>query len=170
MRNLVAGFAAGTLLLVLGVLGYLRLGLADVRADVPPSWAVTRLFSEGVHASIRRTTPKLHNPVPVSDASLIEGGKLFLNDCVGCHGAPGQPPSEFGATFYPPAPQFALVGTAYSETEVFWVAKHGVRRTGMSAQGPSYSEEHLWMLASFISRMRNLPPSVANGIEQKPSN
>jgi mono/diheme cytochrome c family protein len=170
MRNFAAGFAAGTLLLTVCVLGYLRLGLADVRADVPPSWAVTHLFSAGLHASIRRTTPKLQNPVPVNDANLIEGGKLFLNDCVGCHGAPGQPPSEFGATFYPPAPQFALVGTGYSETEVFWVAKHGARRTGMSAQGSSYSEEHLWMLASFISRMRNLPPAVAKGIEQKPSN
>jgi len=56
-EDFAAGFAAATLLLMLGVLGYLRLGLADVRADVPPSWAVTHLFSAGVHASIRRTTP-----------------------------------------------------------------------------------------------------------------
>jgi mono/diheme cytochrome c family protein len=148
--------------------GYLTLGLSDVRADIPaPAW-LARWMSSSVHASIRRTVPSnLKNPQPVDDNSLIAGGKLYLNDCVGCHGAPGKAPSDFGATFYPPAPQLARDGTRYSEAEIYWVAKHGIRRTGMSAQGSSYSDDHLWLLAAFISRITNLPPRVRTGIEEK---
>jgi mono/diheme cytochrome c family protein len=164
----VIGFVTGGTMLVLCVVVYLRLGLANVAADAPtPAWQTRSLFSS-VHASIRRTVPAgLKSPQPVTDESLIAGGKLYLNDCVGCHGAPGKPPSDFGATFYPPAPQLARDGTQYSEAQIFWVAKHGIRRTGMSAQGSSYSDDHLWQLAAFISRITNLPPRVRAGIEPK---
>jgi cytochrome c553 len=92
---------------------------------------------------------------------------LYFNDCVGCHGAPGKPPSDFGATFYPPAPQLARDGTQYSEAQIFWIAKHGIRRTGMSAQASSYSDQKLWLLAGFISRITSLPPRVQAGLEEK---
>lgn len=169
MKNFIAGFIAGTLFLIAGALLYLRLGLLEVRADAPiPSFTASVLYS-GIHASTRRTAPKLPSPLPQTDETLIAGGKLYLNDCVGCHGEPGKPPSGFGATFYPPAPQFPRVGTKYSQAEVFWVAKHGIRRTGMSAQGSSYSDAKLWSLAAFISHFPNLPLRVLEELQQKPA-
>jgi mono/diheme cytochrome c family protein len=167
MKRFVIGFLTGGLVLALGAIGYLRLGLADVAADAHHSqWATQWTFSSA-HATIRRTAPRdLKNPLPASDENLIAGGKLYLNDCVGCHGAPGQPPSAFGATFYPPAPQLARDGTTYSEAQIYWVAKHGIRRTGMSAQGSSYSDEHLWLLAALISRITSLPPRVRTSLEE----
>lgn len=168
MKKLLMGFVTGAIVLILCVLGYLRLGLANVAADAPtPAWQTRWMFS-AVHASIRRAVPAdLRNPQPEDDESLIAGGKLYLNDCVGCHGAPGKPPSDFGATFYPPAPQLARDGTPYSEAQIFWVAKHGIRRTGMSAQGPYYSDQKLWLLAGFIHRITSLPPQVRAGIDEK---
>jgi mono/diheme cytochrome c family protein len=166
MKQFILGFLTGTLVLILGILGYLHLGLANVAADTPiPSWKAHWMLSS-VHASIRRTVPRdLKSPLPPSDEVLIAGGKLYLNDCVGCHGAPGKPPSEFGATFYPPAPQLFHDGTTYSEAEIYWVARHGIRRTGMSEQGSSYSDEHLWQLAAFISHITSLPPQVRSALE-----
>lgn len=159
---------AGGIVLTLCVLGYLRLGIAHVAADAPtPAWETRWMFS-AVHASIQRGVPAdLKSPTPSDDESLIAGGKLYLNDCVGCHGAPGKPPSEFGATFYPPAPQLGRDGTQYSEAQIFWVAKHGIRRTGMSAQGADYSDQKLWQLAGFIYRITILPPQVRAGIDEK---
>jgi mono/diheme cytochrome c family protein len=167
MKRLLLGFLTGSLALIVCVLGYLHLGLANVAADAPtPAWQ-TRWMLSSVHASIRRTIPPdLKNPMLDTDDNLIAGGKLYLNDCVGCHGAPGKPASDFGLTFYPPAPQLARDGTQYSEAEIYWVAKHGIRRTGMSAQGSDYSDEQLWLLARFISRIRSLPPRVQADIEQ----
>ncbi len=105
MKRFLIGFLTGDLLLVLFVVAYLRFGLANVAADAPtPAWETRWMFSSA-HASIRRTVPHdLKSPIPTSDETLIAGGKLYLNDCVGCHGAPGKPPSDFGATFYPPTP------------------------------------------------------------------
>jgi cytochrome c553 len=166
LKKFIAGFITGTVVLALCVIGYLKLGLANVAADAPtPAW-VTRWMFSSVHASIRRTVPAdLRTPVPPNEENLIAGGKLYLNDCVGCHGAPGKPPSDFGATFYPPAPQLARDGTRYSEAQIFWIAKRGLRRTGMSAQASSYSDQKLWLLAGFISHLPSLPPSVRAGIE-----
>ena len=171
MKRFLIGFATGGIVLTLCVLGYLRLGLANVAADAStPAWETRWMFS-AVHASIRRNVPAgLKSPVPTNDETLIAGGKLYLNDCVGCHGAPGKPASDFGATFYPPAPQLARDGTRYSEAEIYWVAKHGIRRTGMSAQGPYYSDQKLWLLAGFIRRITDLPPRVRAGIEEKTGN
>ena len=168
MKNFLLGFVAGLIVLVLCVAGYLRFGFLDVRADVPASGLTARVLYSGIHASVRRTAPKTENPLPLSDETLIAGGKLYLNDCVGCHGEPGKPASQFGATFYPPAPQFPAVGTKYSESGVYWVAKHGIRRTGMAAQAFSYKDAELWALAAFISRFPNLPPSVSAGIRKEP--
>lgn len=169
MKSFLLGVSSGALFLILAAIVYLRLGLAEIRADAPVYAWVSRCLSSAVHASVRRTAPALQNPLPSSDETLIAGAKLYLNDCVGCHGEPGKPPSDFGATFYPPAPQFPLIGTQYSEAQVFWVAQHGIRRTGMAAQRFSYSDEKLWSLAAFIRCITNLPPRVRDVVQQKPA-
>jgi mono/diheme cytochrome c family protein len=170
MKNFLAGLLLGVILLGFGMLVYLRLGLVGVRADAPvPHW-VARLLYTGIHGSVRRSVSEARSPGPAGDDTLIAGGKLYLNDCVGCHGEPGKPPSEFGRTFYPPVPQFPHQGTDYSVAEVFWIAKHGIRRTGMAAQSSSYTDPQLWTVATFITRMRNLPPNVVKAIQQNPAN
>ena len=168
MKRFVAGFLTGALGLVLVALVCLRFGFADVRADATiPAWLAGWL-NVSAHASVVRQASSLPAFVPATDANVIAGGKLYLSDCVGCHGEPDKPPSDFGATFYPPAPQLALEGTRYSEQQVFWMAKHGVRRTGMSAQADSYSDEQLRLLAAFIARMPRLSSNILTEIRQKP--
>lgn len=166
VKNFFLGFLIGLIVLILGASGYLASGFPDVRADAPiPAWA-SRLMYSSVHAAVRRSAPEENNP-PTSEETLIAGGKLYLNDCVGCHGEPGKPPSDFGATFYPPAPQFPSVGTAYEAGQVFWIAKHGIRRTGMSAQEFNYADKDLWAMAAFIRHFPNVPPQVLGRIQQK---
>ena len=167
MKKFAIGFLTGAILFTLCVLGYLKLGLASVAADAPPSAWTTRWVDSSVHAAFRRTVPAtLKSSLPANDENLIAGGKLYLNNCVGCHGAPGQPPSDFGVTFYPRAPQLARDGTSYSEAEIFWITKHGIRRSGMSAQRFDYTDDQLWQLAGFVSHITTLPPRVRAGLEQ----
>jgi mono/diheme cytochrome c family protein len=166
VKNFLLGFLTGLALIFFTGAGFLAAGSAEVRADAPISAWASRLMSYATHASVRRYSLKQNNPLPASDETLIAGGKLYLNDCVGCHGDPGKPPSDFGATFYPLAPQFPSRGTAYEESQVFWIAKHGIRRSGMSAQEFSYADKDLWALATFIRRFPNLPPNVLSTIRQ----
>jgi hypothetical protein len=67
-------------------------------------------------------------------------------------------------------PFLPMAGTEYTEAQVFWVAKHGVRRTGMFANGPWDSDEKLWKAAAFIKRIKSLPPGVSAALEEKKSN
>ena len=97
MRVFLEGFAVGTLALFLLALLFLESGRIDIRADVAPSTLVSRFLDTATHASVRRHAPALQSPLPDDEQTLISGGKLFLNDCVGCHGEPGKP-SKFGAT------------------------------------------------------------------------
>jgi mono/diheme cytochrome c family protein len=159
-----AGSLCAIALLVVAVAIYSGFGFMDVAADANPSAWETRLMTPAVHASVRRRAPREQNPLSQSDDTLVAGGKLYLDNCVGCHGSPGQPPSAFGATFYPRVPQFPQVGSQYSDAQLFWVAKHGLRMSGMYPQA-HYSDAELWSLAAFIARIRTLPPAVAKAVQ-----
>ncbi len=91
MKNFLLGVVAGSALLILGIMLYLRLGLAEVRADLQPSSLETKILTAAVHASIRRQAPEISNPIAPTDENLIAGGKLFSGNCSGCHGNPGSP-------------------------------------------------------------------------------
>jgi mono/diheme cytochrome c family protein len=165
MKSFIFGFLATLALFLVSVIGYLRLGTAEVRGDVlAPRWQ-SRLLQLAVHASVQRSAPKVQSPVPHTDAVLIAGGKLYLEGCAGCHGRPGRPLRT--RVWFSPPPQFAHAGTQYSESELSWIIKHGIRRTGMSAYGPSFTEEQLWTLAEFVGRMKDLPPSVQEALQPK---
>ena len=167
MKNFLVGTLCAIIFLAIALVAYLGLGFMDVAADQRPSTREAAFMTASLHAAVRRRASPIQSPFPNSDDTLIAGGKLYLNDCVGCHGELGKP-SEFGALFYPPAPQFFQVGTQYSASEIFWVAKHGIRRTGMNPQY-FYSDEELWLLAAFIKRVNNLSPSILEGIQQQRS-
>jgi Cytochrome C oxidase, cbb3-type, subunit III len=159
MKGFFAGVVATLAALVIGVLGYLLLGMAEVRADIPPSQWEVGLMDAAVHASVRRRAPEVPNPVPPIDENLIAGAKVYLIACSGCHGTPGKPFGDKGPVLFPRIPEFPVVGTSLSEAQIFWVAKHGIRRSGMFAADPK-DETSLWKAAAYLKRIQSLPPAV----------
>jgi thiosulfate dehydrogenase len=118
------------------------------------------VLSTAVHSAVRRHDPELPNPVAPTEENLIAGEKIFHSECDGCHGALGKPDPNGGTSLYPPIPQLAEVGTQHSEAQIFWVAKHGIRRSGMFTNGKWDADEILWTVAAFIKRINSLPPAV----------
>ena len=165
MKGFLLGFVTALLVLVMGGYAYLKLGLAEVRGDVPVSELETYLMRTAVHAAVRRNAPELRSPVPATDVNLITGGKMYLEQCAGCHGTPGKQP-KYPDGLNPPVPQLPTAGTEYTESQVFWVAKHGIRRTGMFSNGLWDSDEELWALAAYIKRMNRLPQHVKEELEK----
>lgn len=165
MKQFFLGSLVTIVVFAVGGFIYLRLGLAEMSGDVPPSRLESSLMRMAVHASVRRHAPETPNPVAPTDDNLIAGGKMYLNECAGCHGAPGKP-QKWADPLNPAPPRLAEVGTEYSEAQIFWVAKHGVRRTGMFANGVWESDQKLWTVAAYIYRVKNLPPRVAEEIDK----
>lgn len=168
MKRFILGFVVTIVLLPAGAIAYLRLGAAEVRADVAaPAWQ-SWLLHRAVRAAVRRRapgappSPSAHAP---GDEELIAGGKLYLDGCSGCHGEPGRPPRTRAAFYFPP--ELAHAGTHGSAPELFWIVKHGIRGTGMSAYGPFNSDRQIWAMVEFVRRMKELPPSVLNALRPK---
>jgi mono/diheme cytochrome c family protein len=160
MKNFFLGALSTFLLLSLAAFAYLRFGYAEVRGDIPAPSFEARLLEPAVRASVRRHAPDIPNPFPPTDQNLIAGGKIYLTECSGCHGElePGKGGSA--TALLPSPPQFSSAGTAYTEAQLFWIAKHGIRRSGMFANGQWDSDERLWQVSAFIKRIRSLPPNI----------
>jgi mono/diheme cytochrome c family protein len=164
VKHFLLGVLSTIVILVIGGFAYLRLGLAEARGDLPPSRIETFLMSSAVHASVRREAPETPNPFPPTNESLIAGGKLYYEGCAGCHGIPGKAKKDGGDVLFPPVPQLPLVGTEYTEAQIFWVVKHGIRRTGMFANGKGNTDKERWTMAAYIKRMQSLPPQVQEAL------
>jgi thiosulfate dehydrogenase len=166
VKKFALGFVAAIVVLPIGCMAYFALGFSQIRADAKPSALETSILQSVVRASVRRSAAVVPNPPAANEDAVLAGGKLYVAGCQGCHG-------ELGGTYeqdrdhFPPVPELPHTGTQYSEPELYWIVKHGIRMTGMSAYGPFYSEKELWSLAAFLRRIEKLPPGMIEKIRTK---
>ncbi|HYL86332.1 MAG TPA: cytochrome c [Candidatus Angelobacter sp.] len=166
MKKFLMGFVAAMVVLPVGCLACFAVGFSPIQADLKPSALETALLRSAVRASVRHNAAGVPNPPAASKDDIVAGGKLYVLGCQGCHGNLGGVYQE-DYDLYPAPPQLPHVGTQYSEPELYWILKHGVRMTGMSACGPFYSEKELWSLAAFLRRIDKLPPEMLERIRPK---
>jgi len=139
-------------------------GLTAFRANLSalpePGRLETLLATKAKRFVVRRASGG-EIPAPPADisASLKEGDKLFGVECSECHGDSARKPTDAGRWMYPRA---ADLGSAevqkYSDRELFWIVKNGIRLSGMPAFGRVESDEHIWDLVRFVRTV----PSHAN--------
>ncbi len=160
MRKFVPGIILTLVVLPILAVVVSMLGLINANADQAPSRAERWLSMRALDASVERRAPRDSNPVPVNDATLIEGMKTYVMACAECHGNLDRKPSAFGVELYPHAPQLILHPVHDEEWQTFYVIKHGVRNTGMPAWKNLMSDTDIWKMTAFLSRISNLPPAV----------
>lgn len=61
--------------------------------------------------------------------------------CAVCHGAPGEERGEVGKGMNPTLPRLERVADQWSDREIFWILKHGIRLAGMPAFGATRSDK-----------------------------
>jgi mono/diheme cytochrome c family protein len=170
MRRFLAGFLAGIVVLPLGILVAAKLGLFPIRSNTnPPRWE-SAFAHMALDASAARQAPGVENPVAPTEENLLAGVKLFKNDCAGCHGTPASAKeNEADVILYPAAPQFVLHPPSKPDYQLFWIARGGVRYSGMFAWGGQFapdangqdtSDQKIWTAITFIKHMDSLPPAV----------
>jgi mono/diheme cytochrome c family protein len=148
------------LVIVLGGLGFATLGFFPTPANTaPPHWE-RHIAMAAVDASMDRHAPHLTNPLPPTDQNLEDGMKLYTMNCALCHGGLDRKPSSLGNSFYPPAPNLISDPPDDPEWHVFYTIRTGVRYTGMPAWDKTLSEQDMWKIASLLSHLEKLPPSV----------
>jgi mono/diheme cytochrome c family protein len=133
-----------------------RLGFLPVQADASPSRLEAGLLHSALHASVARHAPTGGNPQPSPETDSIMGATIYRQLCSRCHGLTDRSDNIYGKSFYPPAPNFALAGTTFSEGEIFWIVKHGIRNTAMPAWGNLLSDEEIWRVAGVVRKFNSI--------------
>ena len=160
IKTLVIGALGAYLFAALALVSLAKLGVLPVQADVSPDPLETTLLGSALHASVARHALNGSNPMPASKDNLVHGAKLYGQMCARCHGLSRESENTYGRSFYPPAPHFAFSRTSYTDTEMFWIIKHGIRNTAMLAWGNLLSDDEIWQVVTFLNHLDDLPPSA----------
>jgi mono/diheme cytochrome c family protein len=159
MKRLLAGIVA--MLAAAAFLGVavLYLGLAPVAADQSPSTLEARILGVALHRAVLRQTSGEQEPPTPSKEDLLSGGEIYKEMCSRCHGEPGAVSSPLGSSFYPPAPLLPGHGSEWSERELFWIIKHGIRNTAMPAWASLLADDDIRQVAALVKRFDTVPVS-----------
>jgi mono/diheme cytochrome c family protein len=142
-------------LVVIALLGavFVFSGLYNVSAAQPHTGFVKGLLSTISDRSIDTHAKKM-TPPPVDSAGLLEGAEHFHEMCVVCHGAPGVAKDEIAEGLNPRAPELSRHAAGeFSESQLFWIIKNGIKFTGMPGFGQSHTDEQIWEMTAFVKRM-----------------
>lgn len=147
---------AGATALLLGIL-VATSGILNLAASTPhpQGWA------SFLHYVFKRSTAHHAAGVTIpadfgTPAMIAKGGAYYGTACAHCHGGPGlgQNPVALSMT---PRPQYLMheVGT-FSDRELFWIVKHGVKYSGMPAYPAQDREDEMWSVVSFLRALPRL--------------
>jgi len=139
--------------LILGGIGFIYSGVYDIGSD-SPHWDLTyQVFETARVRSIKVHAAGITPPSGLNDeAKILMGTEHFADHCAVCHGAPGVPKGDIANGLYPQPPDLAVTSKTYTDAELFWIIKHGVKMTGMPAWA-DHSDDELWATVAFIEKL-----------------
>jgi mono/diheme cytochrome c family protein len=125
-----------------------------------PGRTETFVATRAKHFLVRRSSREIIPPTPAAqEASAKEGERLFGTECGACHGNSGHNPTDAGRWMYPRAADLTSRDSqSYSDQELFWIIKNGIRLSGMPAFGKVESDEHIWDLVFYVRNLPKIPP------------
>jgi mono/diheme cytochrome c family protein len=162
------GLIFGLVLVAVAAGLFLWTGLFNPAAAVPTSKMEEGLSRYALNRSVARRAPKSASPIRSSPEALRTGLSHYRENCLGCHGAPGVDPAEFGQGLNPPAPDLTLPRVQKRpDGELYWITANGIRMTGMPAFSPTHEEEEIWKIVAFLRHLEELTPEEEKELAAK---
>jgi thiosulfate dehydrogenase len=158
------GFIIGVVVAIAAAaaIGYVVVmsGAMPANADSRPPGFERWAARNSLRATLKRQ-PAMQNPLPVNDDNLLAGMKLYAANCAICHGDARGEATPVAKGLYQKPPQLAKDGVEDDPDGItYWKVYHGLRWTGMPAFGHTLSQNQLWEVTLFLSKMDRLPPKV----------
>jgi mono/diheme cytochrome c family protein len=139
-------------------------GLAALHQHTGPVYAVLDL------ARIRSIEARAKNidPPPLADPARVKLGlRIYRDNCLPCHGAPGVPPEDFGKGMLPTPTNLVQIARERSPEYLYWVVENGIRMTGMPAWKFRLSGEEIWAVVAFMEQLPRLSPREYAALERE---
>ena len=121
------------------------------------------------HLAMPKAQKVMENPVPLSEEVLVEARTHFADHCAYCHGNDGKGDTAVGQNFFPRTPDLTESATqSFSDGELYYIIRNGVRFTGMPAWGKDNPEPDLesWSLVHFIRHLPNITRQELDAMEK----
>lgn len=123
-------------------------------------WAITDWFLHWTMRNTVRTYAKLTVDEPATDAGgLTSAAGHYAANCAFCHGAPGEQPSRVMKGATPGAPDLAATAHSWTDRQLFWIVKHGVKFTAMPAWPALDRDDEIRRMVAFVRRLPDMTPS-----------
>jgi len=146
--------AAWLLGIVLAGLLFAWSGVFNIAAS-SGHWAVTEWFLHWTMRNSVKTHSFFDSPKdPIAtDGGLVSAAGHFAAACASCHGAPGQRPSPVMQKAMPPAPDLAINARQWTDAQLFYILRHGVKYSGMPAWGAAKRDDEIRRMVAFVRRL-----------------
>lgn len=150
--------AFGFILAIVCGSALIYIGAYDVAAT-RHHWSVTEWVLDTARIrSIKARAAGITPPPGLDDkAKVLTGTEHFADHCAVCHGAPGVPKGEIAEGLYPQPPNLAVASKHFTDAELFWIVKHGIKMTGMPGWS-NHSDEEIWATVAFIRELVEMSP------------
>jgi mono/diheme cytochrome c family protein len=161
LQHIVAGaLIAIAVAIPLGVLAFVMSGLFNVAASNPHSKFTEWVTHETMIHSVRRQAGSIPAPERASAAQVAKGFCAYEAHCVACHGAPAIARERWVSGLEPSPPYLLDATSQWSPSELFWIAKNGIKMTGMPSWRETMSDREIWDVVAFLETMRQAPPGT----------
>ena len=160
MRSFIVGIIVTVVVALVAGIVIAQFGLMPTNADATPPAFETRIAANALDASMERHAPRVTNPVPATDQTLMEGMQIYSMNCAVCHGTLDYKASLLEHSMYPPPPQIILEPLDDPEWHLYYAIRTGVRYTGMPAWNKALGDQDIWKVTAFLSHLEKLPPAV----------
>jgi len=167
LRGVILGIIFAVVATAIAGYAIIRTGIMPANADERPPHFEVWAAKTSLHATLRRSAPRVTDPLPATTGNLVAGIKLYARNCAVCHGDAGANATNVAKGLYQDPPQLAKEGVEDDPDGVtYWKLKHGIRWTGMPAFGKTLSEKQLWQVTLFLKTMDHLPPAAQKAWQQ----
>ncbi|MFN7101652.1 MAG: c-type cytochrome [Pseudorhizobium sp.] len=96
----------------------------------------------------------------LSDPSLIRrAAGHYATGCAGCHAAPGVAQSPVVEEMVPSPPRLEEKVSEWSDEELFWIVKNGIKFSGMPAWPAQERDDEVWAQVAFLRALPGLTPT-----------
>jgi thiosulfate dehydrogenase len=159
----VVGVIVGVVVVVpLGAYLFAKFGGIAMATTAKPLPFEETFAKTALHAS-EGGAAKVQDSLPPSEANLLAGAHVFVDNCAVCHGLPGQSKTRIASGEFPPPPQLFQTNemvTDDPEGVTHWKVAHGIRLSGMPGFGSSLSDAGQWQVTMLLKNAAKLPPAV----------
>lgn len=150
----VLGTALGAVLIALaGVVLFAWSGVYNVAASTGHFRIVDHFLRFGMENSVRARAPSTSLPPGIDENLVRLGAGHFHAGCAYCHGSPGTPVSPVAASMLPPPPVLTERVDRWSDGELFWIVKHGLKYAGMPGFPSLQRDDEIWAVVAFLRRL-----------------